>query len=112
MIRGRKKKREVMSILQEATVKLILEALQSTHLTIVGTFVMMAISTESPFSRSFLNEGIETLLDSLLRNEMINVTVSNWVTFQAKERNDRPYFQGKRIPFLDCKNDPKTTAEF
>ena len=73
-----------MSILQQATVKLILDSLRSTDLTI-ETFVIMAISTDSdsPLSRSFLNGGIESLFDSLLQNDLISVTVSNWVTFQA-----------------------------
>ena len=70
-----------MSNLQQATVKLILDALRSTDLTI-ESFVIMAISTENPLTRSFLN-GIETLLDSLLQNDLISITVSNWVTFQA-----------------------------
>ena len=53
-----------MSNLQQATVKLILDALRSTDLT-TESFVIMVISTENPLARSFLNGGIETLLDSL-----------------------------------------------
>ena len=43
----------------------------------------MAISTENPLSRSFLNGGVETLLDNLLETDLICVTVSKWVAFQA-----------------------------
>ena len=75
-----------MSNLQQATVKLILDALHSTNLTI-ESFVIMAISTEecdmNPLSRSFLDGGIEILLDSLLQNGLICSTVSNWVILQA-----------------------------
>ena len=71
-----------MSNLQQATVKLILDALRSTDLTI-ESFVIMAISIENLLTRSFLNGGIETLLDSLLQNDLISITVSKWVTFQA-----------------------------
>jgi hypothetical protein len=73
-----------MSDLQQATVKLILDALLSTNLSI-EFFMIMAISesAESPLSRSFLNGGVETLLDNLLQNDLISVTVSNWITFQA-----------------------------
>ena len=71
-----------MSDLQQATVKLVLDALHSTNLTI-ESFMMMAISVENPLSRSFLNGGIETLLDSLHQNVLISVIVSNWVTRQA-----------------------------
>ena len=71
-----------MSNLQQATVKLILDALRSTDLTI-ESFVIMAISTENLLAQSFLNGGIETLLDSLLQNDLISITVSKWVTFQA-----------------------------
>ena len=53
-----------MSNLQQATVKLILNALCSTDLT-TESFVIMAISTENLLAQSFLNGGIETLLDSL-----------------------------------------------
>ena len=57
-----------MSNLQQATVKLILDALRSTDLTTESFVpVTMAISTENPLARSFLNGGIETLLDSLPR---------------------------------------------
>ena len=56
-----------MSDLQQATVKLVLDALHSTNLTI----------------ESFLNGGIKMLLDSLRQNVLISVTVSNWVTWQA-----------------------------
>ena len=76
------KKKEIMSNLQQATVKLILNALRSTDLT-TESFVTVAISTENPLAQSFLNGGIETLLDSLLQNDLISITVSNWVTFQA-----------------------------
>ena len=76
------RKREAMSNLQQATVKLILDALHSSNLTI-ESFVIMAISAENPLSRSFLNDGIETLLDNFLQNDMLSVTLSNWVTFQA-----------------------------
>jgi hypothetical protein len=71
-----------MSNLQQETVNLILDALHSTNLTI-ESFVISAISAENPLSRSFLNGGIKTLLERLLENDLINVTVSNWVTFQA-----------------------------
>ena len=71
-----------MSDLQQATVKLVLDALHSTNLTI-ESFMMMAISVENPLSRSFLNGGIETLLDSLHQNVLISVIMSNWVTRQA-----------------------------
>jgi hypothetical protein len=69
-----------MSNLQQATVKLILDALRSTDLTI-ESFVIMAISAEE----SGMNGGIETLLDSLLQNAsgLIRSTVSNWVILQA-----------------------------
>ena len=82
MIRMKKKRR--MSNLQQETVKLILEALHSTNLTI-ESFVITAISLESPLSTSFLNGGVETLLDNLLQNGSISVTGLNrdWVTFQA-----------------------------
>ena len=51
----------------QAAVKLILNALQSTNLTI-ESFMIMATSTEPeecmhPLSRSFLDGGIEILLD-------------------------------------------------
>ena len=71
-----------MSNLQQETVKVILDALHSTNLTI-ESFVIMAISTENPLSRSFLNGGVETLLDNLLETDLICVTVSKWVAFQA-----------------------------
>jgi hypothetical protein len=71
-----------MSNLQQETVKVILDALHSTDLTI-ESFVIMAISTENPLSRSFLNGGVETLLDNLLETDLICVTVSKWVAFQA-----------------------------
>ena len=29
-----------------------------------------------------------------------------------EERNVKPYFQGEWIPFPDCENDSRTTAEF
>ena len=56
--------------LPQAAVKLILNALQSTNLTI-ESFVIMATSTEPeecmhPLSRSFLDGGIEILLDQLV----------------------------------------------
>ena len=73
-----------MSDLQQATVKLVLDALHSTNLTIESfVMIMMAISAENSLSRSFLNGGIEMLLDSLRQNNLISVTVSNWVTRQA-----------------------------
>ena len=77
-----------MSNLQQATVKLILNALHSTNLTI-ESFVIMAISIEecdmNPLSRAraFLDGGIEILLDSLLQNGLICSTVSKWVILQA-----------------------------
>src|ERR1700678_267479 len=71
-----------MSNLQQETVKVILDALHSTNLTI-ESFMIMAISTENPLSRSFLNGGVETLLDNLLETDLICVTVSKWVAFQA-----------------------------
>ena len=93
-----------MSTLQQATVKLILNALHSTNLTI-ESFVIMAISTEecdmNPLSRAFLDGGIEILLDSLLQNGLICSTVSNWVIAgneNIQERNVKPYFISK-IPF-------------
>ena len=73
-----------MSDLQQATVKLVLNALHSTNLTIeFFVMIMMAISVENPLSRSFFNGGIEMLLDSLRQKVLISVTVSNWVTRQA-----------------------------
>jgi hypothetical protein len=75
-----------MSNLQQEAVKLILDALKSTNLTI-ESFVIMAISTEecgmNPLSRSFLDGGMEKLLDNLLQNGLICSTVSNWVISQA-----------------------------
>ena len=71
-----------MSDLQHETVKLILNALLSMNITL-HSFVNMAISTENPLSRSFLNGGVEILLDNLLENDLISVTVSNWITSQA-----------------------------
>ena len=78
-----------MSNLQQAAVKLILNALHSTNLTI-ESFVMLAISmdledsdSECPLARSFLDGGIEIMLDSFLQNEMIHFTVSNWVILQS-----------------------------
>ena len=52
-----------MSDLQQATVKLVLDALvHSTNITIESFIViMMAISAENPLSRSFLNGGIVIL---------------------------------------------------
>ena len=73
-----------MSDLQQATVKLVFNAVHSTNLTIKSFIViMMAISAENPLSRSFLNGGIKMLLDSLHQNVLISVTVSNWVTQQV-----------------------------
>ena len=102
-----------MSNLQQATVKLILDALHSSNLTI-ESFVIMAISesAENPVSRSFLNDGIETLLDSFLQNDMLSITLSNWVTFQAMK------IYGKEMKNLTSKENgfhfltSKTTAEF
>ena len=37
----------------------------------------------NPLSRSFLDGGIENLLDSFLQNDLIYSTVSNWVISQA-----------------------------
>ena len=75
-----------MSNLQQALVRLIINALCSTNLTI-ESFVIMAISAEetgmNPLSRSFLDGGITTLLDRLLHNGLICSTVSNWVILQA-----------------------------
>ena len=71
-----------MSDLQQETVKLILDALLSMNITI-HSFVNMALSTENPLSRSFLNGGAEILLDNFLENDLISVTVSKWITFQA-----------------------------
>jgi hypothetical protein len=71
-----------MSDLQQETVKLILKALHSTNLTI-ESFVIMAISLESPLSMSFLNGGVEIMLDNLLQNSLISIAMSNWVTFQS-----------------------------
>ena len=70
-----------MSDLQQETVKLILDALFSMDITI-HSFVNMALSTENPLSRS-LNGGAEILLDNFLENDLISVTVSKWITFQA-----------------------------
>jgi hypothetical protein len=58
-----------MSDLQQVMVKLILDALLSTNLSI-ESFMIMAISesAESPLPRSFLNGGV-------------GVTVSNWITY-------------------------------
>ena len=73
-----------MSNLQQATVtvKSILDALHSTNLKI-ESFVIMAISMESPLSSSFLDRGIETMLDGLLQNNLSSATMSNWVISQA-----------------------------
>ena len=71
-----------MSNLQHAAVKLILNALLSTNLTI-ESFIIIAISTEEPLARSFLDGGIENLLNSFLQNDLIYSTVSNWVVLQA-----------------------------
>ena len=71
-----------MSNLQQATVKSMLDILHSTNIKI-ESFVIMAISMESPLSSSFLDRGIETLLDGLLQNDLSSATMSNWVISQA-----------------------------
>ena len=79
--KGRGRDAEQMSNLQQAPVKLILDAIHSINLTI-ESFVIIALSTEEctnhPLSRSFLDGGFETLLDSLLQNDLICSAVSNW----------------------------------
>ena len=103
-----------MSDLQQATVKLVLNALHSTHITI-ESFIMMAISVENLLSRSLLNGGIEMLLDTLCQNVLIShcVKLGNSAGNENIQGiNVKPYFQGEWIPFPDCKNDPRTTVEF
>jgi len=86
-------KRGPMSNLHQATVKLILEALHSTNLTI-ESFVIMAISTDSESGKL---EGpssscLRLFLDSLLWNDLIRVAVSNCLNenIQELEGNVRP----------------------
>jgi hypothetical protein len=106
-----------MSNLQQATVTLILDALRSTNLTI-QSFVITAISEfrENPVSRSFLSGDIETLLDSLLWNESVSVTVSNWVTFQAmkiyKKEMSNLTSKENRFHFLTAKMTQKQLQDF
>jgi hypothetical protein len=75
-----------MSNFQQAAVKLILDAVKSTNLTI-ESFMIAAISMEEcishPLSRSFLNRGIKTLLDGLLENILAFSAVSSWGMMQA-----------------------------
>ena len=75
-----------MADLQQATVKLVLDALHSTNLTIESfIMIMMAICGE-PSLKVLLEWRychIEMLLDSLHQKVLISVTVSNWVTWQA-----------------------------
>ena len=70
----------------------------------------------NPLSRSLLDGGIEILLYSLLQNGLICcVKLGNFAgneNIQLEERNVKPYFQGEWIPFPDCENDSRTTAEF
>ena len=103
--------------LQQATVGLILDALHSTNLSI-KSFVITAISTENPLSRSFLTGGVETLpvLDNLLQNDLISVTVSNWVTFQAMKiyKNEMSNLTSKenRFHFPTAKMTQKQLQDF
>src|ERR1700678_369002 len=93
-----------MSNLKQETVKVILDASHSTNLTI-ESFVIMAISTENPLSRSFLNGGVETLLitcSKVSETDLICVTVSKWVAFQAMKRSLHTT-QAPRHPFLRTK---------
>ena len=87
-----KNKVKKMADLQQATVKLVLDALHSTNLTIESfIMIMMAICGE-PSLKVLLEWRYR---DSLCQNVLISVTVSNWVTWQAMKiyKEVEPYFQ-------------------
>jgi hypothetical protein len=70
-----------MSNLQQESIKSILLILHTVNLT-VESFVTTAITMEEcrnhPLLTSFLNGGVENLLESLLQTDLTGAIVSNW----------------------------------
>jgi hypothetical protein len=98
-----------MSNLQQAAVKTILDVLQSADFTI-ETFLITAISEgciNHPLSTSFLEGGIETLLDGFLQNNLTHSAVSNWGMIQAvsiyQQQMSNLTYKGSGFHFMTAK---------